>query len=279
MKTSPALFLSFLLATLCLRSHAEPPTPNPGPEAGGLRLSLVITPRPAGGNEGYDVQLALTNSSSENIKLQATQWRARRHEGGFEDYLEAAASVESYPAIEPWLGQTLASVTNSPPEPGYELKPAETLSRRWHASGRRLKNRVSNPLEVQNPEFTESGLHSIHVTLVVMAGGRAVRLRSNEQLVPFGGSNKMPRHTYGHLWWTAEKTRTASLNLGSMHGALAGDRFLIQSENIGMTWTLTLTKIEPDHSLGTLEPSRANPMPPFPSHGAPAALQRTASPQ
>jgi len=62
------------------------------------------------------------------------------------------------------------------------------------------------------------------------------------------------------------------LVLGSVHKIAPGDRFRIQSGNIGMTWTLTVTNVESDTSIGSLAPSRENPAPAFPSRGAPAAL-------
>jgi hypothetical protein len=57
-----------------------------------------------------------------------------------------------------------------------------------------------------------------------------------------------------------------------MDKIVPGDRFLIQSGNIGLTWTLTITNVQSDWSIGTLEPSRENPAPVFPSRGASAAL-------
>jgi hypothetical protein len=48
--------------------------------------------------------------------------------GGFKEYVEAAASIESYPAIEPWLGQMALGPERTIPEPEYTLKPSETLS-------------------------------------------------------------------------------------------------------------------------------------------------------
>jgi hypothetical protein len=157
-------------------------------------------------------------------------------------------------------------------EPEYTLKPGEILSVKWHTTGRHLKNKVSNPLEVQNPEFIQNGLHSVHASIVIMTAGREVRVRSNEQLVPIGGSREAPKHTCGPLWWTDEQTKTATLGLGSLDQIVPGDRFLIQSGGIGWTWTLTIIKVETGQSTGTLEPSRVNPTPTFPSRGTYAAL-------
>jgi hypothetical protein len=131
---------------------------------------------------------------------------------------------------------------------------------------------VSNPLEVQNPEFSENGLYSVHASIVIGVAERSVQLRSKEQLVPIGGSRELPKHTYGALWDARVETKTATLGLGSLHKIVPGDRFLIHSGIIGMTWTLTITKVEANHSTGTLEPARVNPTPAFPRQGWNAAL-------
>ncbi len=267
----PLILLPLVLTLLTLRGLAESTLPEPGPEAGGLRLRLSVTPSPQGGNEGYDVKIDLISVSRESIPLRAN-WPWARHEYGFKEYLEAATSIESYPAIEPWLGQFMSGREGAIPEPEYTLKTGETVSIKWHTTGRHLKNKVTNPLEVQNPEFTENGLHSVHASLVIATAGRSVQLRSNEQLVPIGGSRELPKHTYGPLWDANEETKTAMLGLGSRHKIMPGDRFLIQSGTIGRTWTLTITKVEADRSFGSLEPSRVNPTPAFPLRGANAAL-------
>jgi hypothetical protein len=72
------------------------------------------------------------------------------------------------------------------PQPEQVLKPGETLSVRWRTEGRHLKNRVTNPNEVQNPEFPFPGLYSVHATVHVITSERTVPLRSNEQLVSVG---------------------------------------------------------------------------------------------
>ena len=70
--------------------------PQPGPEAGGVRLRLVVSDR-----EGFDVRLELVNEGKQEVIVKSN-WAPER-EGTFEEYLEEAASIESFPAIEPWL--------------------------------------------------------------------------------------------------------------------------------------------------------------------------------
>jgi hypothetical protein len=271
MKTNARFIVASLLSLSALRGPAAGPPPEPGPEDGGLRLRLLVSPKPEGGREGYDVRIDLVNVSPKPIVLRAAWW-SRERGGGFPEYLEAATSIESWPAFEPWLGQTMVRAEDSTPQPEYTLKPAETLSRSWHTQGRHLKNTVDNPLEVQNPEFTQDGLHAVHATVLLAVAGRPVLLRSNEQLVPIGGRRELPKHTYGPLWAADEKTRTARLGLGSVQKIVPGDRFLIHSGIIGMTWTLTITNVEADVSSGTLVPVQENPAPRFPQWGQNAAL-------
>jgi hypothetical protein len=233
-------------------------------------MRLVVSPHAEGGKEGYDVRVDLLNTTKQDITLRAG-WPYDTDKGDVKDYIEAATSIEAYPALAPWLGQVMAGHRTSP-EPEHVLKAGKVLSVSWHADGRRLKNRVTDPLAVANPEFLFPGLYSVHATLLISRAERALFLRSNEQLVPIGGSRELPKHTCGPLWWTDEKTKTAALGLGSLHKVVPGDRFLIHTGMIGITWTLTITKVEAGHSTGGLEPSRVNPAPAFPRWGAFAAL-------
>ncbi len=270
MKARVLIFAPLMLAMPISCALAN--LPEPGPEERGLRLRLAVNARPTGEKEGYEVRVDLVNASAQPVPLRAHHWRSERQDGGFKEFFEAAVSIESYPETEPWLGQVMAPLEGVICEPEYTLQLGETLSLRWRTTGRHLKNVVSNPLEVQNPEFSQDGLHSIHATIVLVAGAHPVRLRSNEQLVPIGGSRNMPKSTYGPLWRADETTRTAMIGLGSLHKVNLGDKFLIHSGLIGLTWTLTLTNVEPDHSMGTLNPSQTDPLPAFPGPGSHAAF-------
>jgi len=265
--------LAIVVLSFCNVSPAAEVVAEPGPVAGGLRMRLLVMPNAAGEPEGFRVQVDVINSTAEPIVIRADR-TSSRIEGGFEAQLEAAVSIESYPAIEPWLGQVMLDPGKNP-APEKTLAAGETLSLKWQTTGKRLKNRVTNPLDIQDPEFIEDGLYSIHATLAVKVSGRSVLLRSNEQLVAVGGSRELPKHTYGRLWWAEEKSRKAEIGLGSRHKVAAGDRFLIHTGTIGMNWTLTITEVQDDRSNGTLEPSQASPLPWFPQSGTYAALVRT----
>jgi hypothetical protein len=257
---------------LTLQAPAEVAAPEPGPEAGGMRLRLLVTPKPDGGNEGYDVQMDLISVSREAIPLRLKA-RTSRTQGNFTELLEAGASIESYPAIEPWMGQLQGEFGEKPePKPDYTLNAGEMVTVKWHAPARHLKNKVSNPLEVQDPEFAENGLYSIHASLVLEVKGRPVLLRSNEQTIAVGGSQALPKHTYGVLRDASRKDNTAMLGLGSLHKVAVGDQFLIRTGLIGMSWTLTITQLGDEYSYGTLAPTaNSEAGAPFPSRGWHAA--------
>src|SRR5436190_20293302 len=187
-----------VLVVLGLSALASAAEPEPGPENGGMRLGLVATPR-EGDKEGFDVRVSLKNVSKRKIVLRSS-WE--NDEGGsVKDYLEGSVGIESYPEIEPWRGGLQATdAKRTSPQPTLGLEAGETLTLAWQTKGRMLKNHVIDPFVAQNPTFTVPGLYSIHATLDVITEDGSVRLRSNEQLVPVGGSREMPRHTYGPLW-------------------------------------------------------------------------------
>jgi hypothetical protein len=225
------------------------PQPEPGPEDGGLRLRLVVGPRATAGKEGFEVRLDLMNVSERAVTLQ-TGWELEE-QGDVKDYLEAAASIDTFPQIEPWRGGLAARELRRSPQASQALPAGETLSVRWQTDGKRLKNRVSDPTVVQNPTFPFPGMYAAHATLDVITGQGAVRLRSNEQLVSVGGSRAMPRHTYGRVWSANREKKSATLGLGSLHKVAVGDRFEIPSKTA--VWRLTVTEVQPRSSDCTLE--------------------------
>jgi hypothetical protein len=147
------------------------------------------------------------------------------------------------------------------------LLAGKVLSVRWRTQGRQLKNRVTDPNEVQNPTFPFPGLYSVHATLDVITSERAVTLRSNEQLVPVGGSRATPRYTFGHLLVVDKGGKTAVLDLGSRHKVEPGDQFMHFSKQT--PWKLTVSKVSPGHSWGQIELLSPNTeRPPLPGMGA-----------
>ncbi len=92
-----------LLVLLALISLAVPglAQPDPGPENGGLQLRFVLLPV---SEEGFEVRLDLINATNRDIVLRAG-WQYEANYGDMKEYIEAAASIETYPAIAPWVGQ------------------------------------------------------------------------------------------------------------------------------------------------------------------------------
>jgi len=237
-----------ILFTPHLRA-AEPATlPEPGPEDGGLRMRLVVAPRTDVGKEGYDVRVDLLNTSERAITLRAG-WEGEEA-GDLEDYVDAATSIECVPAVRRWVGGVMQGRRTSP-QPEYVLQPGKVLSVRWQTQGRHLKNRVTNPNDVQNPEFPFPGLYSVHATVNVITHGGIVPLRSNEQLVSVGGSRAMPKSTLGQLLHVDADGKTATMSLGSLQKVEPGDQFQYFSKR--EQGRLTITTVKPSISVGNLE--------------------------
>ena len=231
--------------------------PEPGPEDGGLRLRLVVAPRTEAGKEGYDVRVDLLNTSERAITLRAG-WESE-DTGDLKDYIDAATSIECVPAVRRWMGQVRQGQRKSP-QPEQVIKPGALLSVHWQTEGRHLKNRVTNPIEVQNPEFPFLGLYSVHATVNVLTSEGTVALRSNEQLVPVGGSRAMPKSSLGQLMQVEPNGKTAMLNLGSLQKVEPGDQF--QYSSMREQGKLTVTTVKPGYSMGNLEvlfPTNAAP--------------------
>lgn len=231
--------------------------PEPGPEDGGLRMRLVVTPRTGADREGFEVRVDVLNISERVITLRAG-WE-NDDAGDVKDYLDAATSIECVPAVRRWMGQIHQGRRTSP-QPEQVLKPGAALSVRWQTEGRHLKNRVTNLIEVQNPEFPFSGLYSVHASLNVITSERTVLLRSNEQLVSVGGSRVMPKSSLGQLVQVEPDGKTAMLNLGSRQKIEVGDQF--EYHSMREQGKLTVTMVKPDFSIGNLEVL-------FPANGTP----------
>ena len=262
MKTQILPLIAFALMASLSSACGSAALPEPGPENGGLRLRLVVTPSVAG-KDGFDVRLEVLNTSEQDVTLRAA-WMYEKDDGDLQEYLAAATSIECYPAIEPWMGQIHGGERNSS-QPEQGLKTGGVLTISWHTDGRRLKNRVTDPIRVQNPEFALPGLYSVHASLIVNTRDKDLLLRSNEQLVPIGGSYAMPKHTFGRLHNVDKEARTATLNLGAQHKVERGDEF--RTGTLMGFWKLIITDVRPDFSIGRLEPLQrigANPTNPNP---------------
>lgn len=249
--------------------------PEPGPEAGGLRLRLQVAPE----GEGHEVRVDLLNVSGKPIALKLQSLGAGRPPGGvavdrevFFNVVKDKMGVESDPAVAPYVGQNGIGSGVSLLTYAHTFDAGGSFAFRWKTAGRRFK--PGDFFLTHNPEFIEDGLYSIRVSLTIEADGQSVLLRSNEQLVSFGGSREVPKSNHGSLAWVNEKENTAGLNLGTHQKIAKGDRFLIRSGTIGRTWTLTLTNVTPQRSSGWLKYSRESATPFFPKPGRKATLIR-----
>jgi hypothetical protein len=226
-----------LLAMWCAVGVGEEAKIEPGPENGGLRLRLVVTKRGTPREGGFDVRVDMINASKDKVTLR-TGWDSNET-GDVKDYLQLNASVETYPPFEPEKGATGAREARTTPQKELTLAPGETLTMEWQTVGRKLKN--ESGLLAHNPEFTETGLYSVHVTLNAITVAGTHRLRSNEQLVMIGSITRQPRHTYGQITSIGRRENKAGFNLGSLDQVKVGDVFEITSKT--GSWRLTVTEV------------------------------------
>lgn len=219
-----------------------------GPENGGLRMRMKLDTSPKSSTTKMEVEI--TNVSDKPVTLRGG-WEDDGHTGDLKEYIEAAVSIETTPAIQPWMGQV--AMRGAPEEqPKLTLKPGESLTVSWSTDGKELKNKVSNPLFVQNPEFPMPGLYAVRATLAISTGGEPILLRSNEQFFAAGGASALPKSTYGWLR-EVDKDGTALINLGSLEKIQVGDQFRIRTA-YSEYYRLSITRTEPNWSTGVLFP-------------------------
>ncbi|HEX2746358.1 MAG TPA: hypothetical protein VHM91_00055, partial [Verrucomicrobiales bacterium] len=249
-QTDPAL-QAIVAANSVPPAVTDSAQPAPGPENGGLRMRLIIAPDKTAKAQAQHVKIELLNVSDKPVTLRSA-WEYDEQTGNFDDYLESATGIETYPAIEPWSGQVRMGGRSRPQEEKV-LKAGETLTVGWLADGRRLKNKVSDPLSVQNPEFPVPGLYSVHAVLHLPTAAGMVSLRSNEQQFAAGNSVALPKSTFGQVISADPKSNFGQINLGTIHQVKTGDQFRIRT-GYSEYYRLTITKTEPSWSGGTLAP-------------------------
>ena len=276
-KSLPSLLLLVLgMAVFFLSAaYADPVATDAGPENGGLRLHLKITPEASGSDEKYHVWVDLLNVSDHPIKLVA-EWDDDSQMGDFKNYLESVVSVETYPEIRPVYSSIVAGHRTSP-QPEYMLPANGALSLEWTSTGRRLKNKTISFYTTLNPAFPSDGLYSVHFTAKLRLGEPetnqppakldprvemflnsqprgAVFLRSNEQLVSVGGKQELPQSTLARVLSTDTNKLTARIDLGMQQKVKPGQEFGILST----AWKVRVTKVESSASEGDLLPLLGN---------------------
>jgi hypothetical protein len=262
-----------MVGSLIAQARAES-LPEPGPENAGLRLRLRVDTAGQGSNETFHARLDLINTTAQPVRLRA-DWEDDSQKGDFKEWLEADASIETYPEIIPWMGQAMAGRRTSA-QPEIILRAKETLRVEWTASGRRLKNKVDRVLYTQNPTFPTDGLYAVHTivrlrraTDVTSSAGRGgsmddwrpqgdILLRSNEQMVPVGGSQELPKHSYGRVMSVNTNRNTATIDLGALQKITPGDHFMVYAGMIGDYWDLRITTVHGSSAEGTLTPMGDN---------------------
>jgi len=272
----PAVALPNLEMLDCAAPGVPIALAEPGPQNRGLRLRLDVFPV-ASAKAGYVVKVKLLNVGNHDVTIEAN-WRTLGDQDDVKEYLEAATGIETYPPIAPWIGGVRVA-NNSGPQPRLVLRPGETVPLEWQTAGRHLKNRVTDPSEVQNPEFVLPGVYAVHALLavkIVGEAGKTILLRSNEVLVMAGGSPEVPKHSYGEFWGGESATKSGTLGLGELQKVEVGDEFLVGYAKAGQ-WRMRITEVRPTYSLGLLAEvneggQQEHRKLPFPERGAPAVL-------
>lgn len=242
--------------------------PKPGPETAGLRLRFVVESRRADSVDEFHVRVDLINVTDEPIKVSG-DW-PNHMKGSFQEYMEGATSIRAYPDITQWGIQVMAP-RQPVPKAEHILSGGEALSVKWTAKGRRLKNRVIHPLSTRNSYFPSDGLYGVHAELLLKieaeagetkrkeppgreeeSGRRLVLLRSNEQLVSVGGSNRSPKTAIAGVQHVSDDLKTAQIDVGTVEGIKPGDEFLARTGMIAF-WKLTVTESRIGYSTASVK--------------------------
>jgi hypothetical protein len=240
---------------ICLGATLWPVSPAAtsaaGPENGGLRLRLAVEPLRSMKDEGFDVRLALVNVSRREVEIHAA-WEPGEN-GSARDYLIAATRFECFPPLPPVTGATSAALREEEvkPQPKLALAPGDELVLQWQTKGRRLKNATPSTGIGDAVDFPLPGLYAVHAILDIETSAGILRLRSNEQLVPAGGSDAAPRHTYVPVKRAVPAESRAVIGAGALHGIQVGDRFESMTKQV--SWRLTVVDVSPRYADAKLE--------------------------
>ena len=257
----------FLSAGFCFANDADV-LPQPGPEVAGLRLRFLVETRRTDSGDEFQVRLDLINVTDSPVRLSA-DW-PNHLKGDFREYMEGAASMRTHPDITLW-GIQVMSIRQPAPRAEHILAAGGTLSVEWTSKGR-LKNRVINPNSNRNPSFPSDGLYGVHAELLLNVETepvdtkrevspsdegeiirRPVLLRSNEQLVSVGGSNRAPKTAIAIVQNVSDDLRSGQISVGSIDGIEPGDGFLART-GMGVFWKLTVTESHAGFSRVSVEP-------------------------
>lgn len=256
------------LSMVSLSVHGAEGLPTPGPESEGLRLRLTVESQHVADGDEFRVRLDLINVTDAPVTVSGV-WPFGL-DGSFSEYMEGATSIRAFPEITLW-GIQVSAERQPSPVARHTLAAGETLTVHWETRGHRLKHRVIRPLSNRNPYFPSDGLYGIHAELrldIEKAAGSAeeksssreagqsvrhpVRLRSNEQLVPVGGSNHAPKTSITTVRHINEDLTEGEVSAGFVDGIKPGDRFLVRT-GMAVFWKLTVTEVHADYSRVKVE--------------------------
>ena len=116
-----------------------------------------------------------------------------------------------------------------------------------------LPGKTRHPATNIQPNRLEE-FENFHKRVIASQPQGNVFLRSNEQLVPIGGSRQLPKYPLGKVTWADTNQNTAAIDLGSLQRVEVGDQFKVWTGYISYNWTLNITRVEKSSSEGRLEP-------------------------
>lgn len=264
MKTHIAAAAAIVLGLLVPRT-AESQLPEPtrlarpstaGPIQAGLRLGYTVEARPLTMGEAFDVRVELINTTDRPLTL-VSDW-PHDQQGDFRDYVASATSIWTHPDIMVWGIQVMED-RREIAQSELTLGPHGTLSVTWTATNGRLKNHTIRPNTIRNPYFPSDGLYSTHAELLVRVvtakssdarpdearhepAHRSVLLRSNEQLVAIGESERAPKAAIATVQTVDLSAETAQIDLGTRHGLEVGDEFLLRTGMMAF-WKLRVVEV------------------------------------
>jgi hypothetical protein len=282
-----------LLVLFAFLVQAEEVLPDPGPENGGMRLRLVVRPERLTTNEVYHVRLDLLNVTEKPITLVADWSDDSQRgdykeyleaDVSIETYPEiiglmAQVSAGQRRTPQPqcvleanktltleWTsgGKRLKNKwthlleTQNPAFPADGLYSVHASVKLCVASPAQVGSAGASEIESRGKLSAEEGNGSdarevFKGTFDSSNPHGTIFLRSNEQQVPIGGSQQLPKFHLGRIVGADNNIDTATIDLGSWQKIEVGDRFKIWSGLIAYTWEMTVTNVGLTSAVGHFE--------------------------
>lgn len=249
-----------MLVPVCAKAGTTASLPEPGPENGGLRLRLVITPQGTGGIHTVTVELQNTGPRAVNL---VGEWDYEENSGDYKAFFERWVRFLTYPEVQPESFQTAGGERHSP-QPEQGLSPGESLIVSWSVTGNQIRGQ--SPFPGTTPVFPSPGLYGIKASiLVVTKEGARILLVSNEQPLAIRGSRGLPKFATARILSANPDRNQVKLDVGSDQRIEPGDTFEARW-GLMASWRITITKVSAWSSVGSVKLLRGELPPHLPEH-------------